>query len=101
MKKYSNLALCQRNIVKAVCSNSPGHPQRLLVLSVFMKNYIIEKVKNKFKCCNVYCCIRFKLQTSQCDAVVEMEGGASYVYLNTEVLDKYTCSCNYITIRMQ
>ena len=49
----------------------------------------------------VYCCIRFKLQTSQCDAVVEMEGGASYVYLNTEVLDKYTCSCNYVTIRMQ
>ena len=53
MKKYSNLALCQRNIVKAVCSNSPGHPQRLLVLSVFMKNYIIDKLKNKFKCCNV------------------------------------------------
>ena len=40
----------------------------------------------------VYCCIRFKLRTSQCDAVVEIEGGASYVYLNTEVLDKYTCS---------
>ena len=40
-EKVRNLALCQRNIVKAVCSNSPGHPQRLLVLSVFMKNYII------------------------------------------------------------
>ena len=48
----------------------------------------------------VYCCIRFKLRTSQCDAVVEMEGGASYVYLNTEVLDKCTCSCNCVAIKI-
>ena len=43
----------------------------------------------------------FQVANFSCDAVVEIEGCASYVYLNTEVLDKYTCSCNYVTIRMQ
>ena len=52
MKKYSNLALCQRNIVKAVCSYSPGHPQShayvaLLCVFVVNRGFVVPNTASK------------------------------------------------------